>query len=460
MIRAISSRYLTIPKNEMQHAKIIKLKKMLTIDNPAYKQSKLMTGKPNPNISQKIHAYIEEDDYIHIPRHFNETQEFKELELELDITYRKEYVDNHIDLKWKETISLRDYQVEPVARLLTSGHILHADPGAGKTTMAINIMSNLKLKTAVVVDSDMLADQWRDRLLHYTDLQDEEIGILGDNKNKDGKVVICYIQSLLRRTYNGNKDFYNAFPLVIIDECHSTGSSEFFKVLNRFPGRRIGLTATINRTDRLKTYIWSIGTTFVRAEVTMLIPDVHFLPTKTSLDYKLAYYRNMNTVILGRLLVKDKERNNRILAFAQKRVNDGRHIIVLTHSRENAQFFFDNLICDRKALLIGKGNKASKQQRRDHDDPQLICATFQFLYKGFDNAKMDTILFVTPFNAENVVIQSTGRIRRFLDGKPTPIIYDIYDPMTTISLETARNRQRTYKRLGFNIVKSVKDTYQ
>jgi superfamily II DNA or RNA helicase len=416
-----------------------------------------MTGFADIKIPKFIEAYTEDDEFIYIPRHFDQDPDFIGTGIELKVTNECWHEPNHAEIKWREGKSLREYQRHPAMNLIDHGQLLHAPCGSGKTVIGIHAICAMGVKTAIVIDVNILASQWKDRLKEFTTLQDAEIGLVGDGEDSDGKVVICFIQTLLRRPYKDWKAFYNQFPLVIVDECHSTGSSEFFKVLNRFPGRRIGLTATIERTDKLKTFMWSIGMKIIPVHIEMLRPDVYLLPTETDLTDKVRWFRHMNSIILGRLLVKDWKRNKKIKEFVQGRIDAGRNIILLTHSRTNAKYFYDTLNCERKALLVGaKSGKKDETKRVDHDDPQLICATFQFLSKGFDNDKMDTIVYVTPFNAANSIEQSAGRIRRFRVGKPTPAIYDIYDPKTADSYDAARARQAIYSKFGFNIRRPLK----
>ena len=90
------------------------------------------------------------------------------------------------------------------------------------TVMALNIISQLRKKTLVIVHKEFLMNQWIERIQQF--LPDARIGkIQGptvDIENKD--IVIGMLQSLSMKDYDGN--VFDSFGLTISDECFPAGS--------------------------------------------------------------------------------------------------------------------------------------------------------------------------------------------------------------------------------------------
>lgn len=84
------------------------------------------------------------------------------------------------------------------------------------TTIALYLISQLKLKTLIVVHKTFLQNQWYDRIEQFTNAK---IGIIRQNKidieNKD--IVIGMLQSIAMKDYDNN--IFNDFGIVVFDEC-------------------------------------------------------------------------------------------------------------------------------------------------------------------------------------------------------------------------------------------------
>lgn len=119
--------------------------------------------------------------------------------------------------------SLRDYQLEPVRKFISCcnddtkrGGILQLPPGWGKTVMALNIISKLKVKTLIIVHKEFLMTQWKERIQQY--LSNVSIGIIKQNIiENDNDIVIASLQSISMKDYG--EEVFKGFGLVAIDEC-------------------------------------------------------------------------------------------------------------------------------------------------------------------------------------------------------------------------------------------------
>jgi superfamily II DNA or RNA helicase len=85
------------------------------------------------------------------------------------------------------------------------------------TVMGLNIITQLKKKTLIIVHKEFLMNQWIERIEQY--LPDAKVGkIQGkiiDTENKD--IVLGMLQSLSMKDYNDN--LFSEFGFTLIDEC-------------------------------------------------------------------------------------------------------------------------------------------------------------------------------------------------------------------------------------------------
>lgn len=194
-----------IPKENVTKDQINTIKKELTMIPiiSDYNTAEIETTK------YKI--YTIEDDVIKIPKYYG----INTFGLPKKIIYEPKQVCINF------TGTLRKYQEHIVETCMKhikkcGGGLLVVPCGAGKTTMSINIASQLGLKTLIITHKTFLQDQWIARCKQFTN---SEIGIIRQNKieteNKD--FVIAMIQSLSKRDYD--LEIFKDFGLVIADEC-------------------------------------------------------------------------------------------------------------------------------------------------------------------------------------------------------------------------------------------------
>jgi superfamily II DNA or RNA helicase len=85
------------------------------------------------------------------------------------------------------------------------------------TVIGLNIVSELKKKTLIIVHKDFLVNQWIERIKTF--LPDAEIGRIQQKKfdvvGKD--IVIAMLQTLSMRNFD--EDAFSSFGLTIVDEC-------------------------------------------------------------------------------------------------------------------------------------------------------------------------------------------------------------------------------------------------
>lgn len=116
------------------------------------------------------------------------------------------------------------------------------------TSIGLNLVSQLKKKTLVIVHKEFLLNQWVERIQQF--LPTARVGrIQGqiiDIEDKD--IVIGMLQSLSMKEYPAS--VFESFGFTIIDEVHHISSQTFsnalFKIVTKY---MLGLSATMNRKD-------------------------------------------------------------------------------------------------------------------------------------------------------------------------------------------------------------------
>ena len=97
------------------------------------------------------------------------------------------------------------------------GGLLSLFTGFGKTCLTLNIISQIQLKTIIVVHKEFLLRQWIERIEQF--LPDAKVGKIQaktiDTEGKD--IVICMLQSLSMKDYP--KEMFKEYGLLVIDEC-------------------------------------------------------------------------------------------------------------------------------------------------------------------------------------------------------------------------------------------------
>jgi superfamily II DNA or RNA helicase len=457
-IAILSEKGYTIPLKNISHDKLKEIKKELTVlpNNVEY------TQKEKEKVQYKL--YSEDKTHITIPRYYG-VAKFGEPST---ITFRPKTRDI------KFTGSLRDYQEPIVTKCLTDirakgGGLLSVPCGAGKTTMALKIASELGVKTLVVVHKTFLLDQWVTRAEQFTDAR---IGIIRQKKVKTkGKdIVIALIQSLSRRDYD--EDIFKEFGLVIYDECHHVASRMFSQALAKTGVKyTLGLSATPYRSDGLvRVMHWYIGNMMYQIK---LKTNNQVMTKAISFTSNNAKFKESKRYIQGKMrpdcvkmisgLIDIPERNDVIVNIIdQLRKNPLRKILILSDRKNHLKLLKDRVdkfldrdaeddIIDRSEYTTCYYTGDLKQDEREYAEKNcdILFATYQMAQEGLDIDRLNTVILATP---KKDVIQAVGRIlRKILTiGDIRPLVIDIKDNLG-VFMNHGKVREKFYVQSKYNI---------
>jgi superfamily II DNA or RNA helicase len=419
---------------------------------------------------------IEEDDrgYVHIPRRYASVVLSKDILTSAVVSMSSGYPISlsfdeakqaaRPDLKLRQDAVLEEFLLNMSG--LSSpmkGGILCAPCGTGKTVVAAKLIAILGVTTLVLVHKEFLYDQWRERLLSFTDIKEDEIGKVQQDKCEFAgkKVVIAMVQSLLDRG-RYPAEFYEWPGLTLYDETHRMGAPQFQAAVPQFSAKyRVGLTATPRRSDGLQpVFEWHIGKVLaMMAGGNEIIPKIFQIKYDAFVPENMYCWRDAEGKIkklflakLTNILTGIPSRNIWIVKELVKAAKSGRKTMLLSDRREHLDIIKKEFELREPSVSVGYYVGGMKKEEREESAKKgLILGTFQMAKEGLDIPDIDTLFLSTP---KTDVEQSVGRILRFHEGKKEPIVIDIVDTLP-ICIDFARKRLRQYSRLKWNIAKTV-----
>lgn len=375
-----------------------------------------------------------------------------------------EIIDNRTTTKttsFKSKLKLRKDQQKELTKLLKHEQIIfQAQPGFGKTMIALALMKKRRQKTLIIVHTNALLRQWIKRINDHFEMGKGDIGTIGNNKWQVGKkVTVASYMTLARRNIDEIKA---EFGLMIIDECHHVPANTFSTVVKQFSAKYVlGLTATAYRKDKLEKlmhlYISDKSVTAdVLTETSKDNPssqvETHLLTRKTAF---VANVKMEDFQEACRLVIADENRNNQITDDIAQVLSSGAKCLVLTERLEHCEtllaFVRQKIKGIHAAVATGRMTKKQRERvtNRLHQERfQLLIATGKLIGEGFDWPEVSHLFLAFPFSWKGKLIQYVGRIQRTYEGKSIAVVHDYFDDQVPMLKLMYSKRLRTYRSMG------------
>lgn len=353
--------------------------------------------------------------------------------------YKPEEI-NNIEFKGE----LREEQIPIVNKIINTYNdngfvngIIKARPGLGKTVLAVYAATKLKIKTLIVVDNQNLMKQWIKAFLTFTNLTEDDIGIIQQKYfGIDRPVVIAMAQTLVSKLKNGIKDAFTAVDkgkigLVVYDEVHATSSAPIFsKISLLFRTKNIiGLSATPFQTGFAEILMKNtIGEIIYETKVYDLKPEYRIINYHSHLDSKKVYVIKIlddyikKKAMYNKLIASNENYKNIILEQTKRARRDNHRVIIICFTQQQVQVVSDLLTTND---LTNK--KFYGKEKEINYDEDIIVATYSFAGKGFDYKELSCLILACPLAGKKSLIQVVGRILRSTEDKQKPLVIDLND---------------------------------
>jgi superfamily II DNA or RNA helicase len=333
-----------------------------------------------------------------------------------------------------------------------SGGILEVPCGAGKTVMALKIISDLKKKTLIIVHKEFLMNQWIERIDEF--LPGAKIGKIQaqvcDVEGRD--IVIGMVQTLYDKEFPAG--MFDSFGLTIIDEVHRIGSEQFSKTLFKtVTPYMLGISATVDRKDNLTRILYMfIGEKIYREErknddpVCVRAIEYQSLDTQFN-EVEMDFRGNTKYSTMITKLCKFGPRSDFIVRVLKDLIDEdkGGQIMVLCHNR-SLLTYLHRAIEHRGFASVGFYVGGMKQKDlQNTESKNIVLATYAMAAEALDIKTLSILVMVTP---KTDITQSVGRILRV--KHENPIIVDIVDKHDVFQNQWAQ-RRRYYKKCNYRI---------
>ena len=471
----------TILKSALTEDDVAFLKKDLTM-KPVSMGAKMFGAAPDGDVEFPV--WRENDKKIYLPRFYGCMRYGEPAECKIGSQIQG------IDVAF--TKELRDYQTNIIGIYMdhvsnhgnkVGGAILEVPCGRGKTVMAIKIVSELKVKTLILVHKEFLMNQWIERLEEF--LPGARIGkIQGPIFDIEGKdIVIGMIQTMYSRDFSAGA--LGSFGLTIIDEVHRIGSEEFSKtLLKTVTPYMLGISATVERKDglakllyhfigpkiyseeRAKDEIVSVrGIEFVSRDTDFSATEYDFrgMPKYSTMISKLCDFgprTDFITTCLMDLFVersaKDATRNTEEYQEEpdqQYQLEHGLQVMVLAHNRSLLTALYERIVHRGFATVGYYVGGMKESDLKITEGKQIVLATYAMAAEALDIKSLSVLVMATP---KTDIEQSVGRILR--SKHENPIIVDIIDSHDTFQNQW-RTRKKFYKKCNYRILYAKSSGY-
>ena len=362
-------------------------------------------------------------------------------------------------------IEPRDYQIEAAWKIVKFRYsVSEIATSSGKTLISFMIFAFLKSqgyirKFLMIVPSTNLVIQGTE---DFEDYGIDKIGskiqqIGGGSKMREGcDVVIGTFQSLVKK----DKDYFEEFDAVFIDEAHHTNSTSIKKIMSNcmHTGWRFGLTGTLTKrgsADHL-TIQQYLGPVLVEISPDFLFRNNYATPVAIKiviLDWlspeykdKLAELKSSSEKMEGndlynlerKLVISNKARLNYIVDFINK---TSKNSLVLFQSvkDEYGRNIWNGIRetnATKEAFYVdGDTNEQLREEyksRMETGENKVLIATYGTFSTGISINNLHNIFLVESYKSEVLIKQSLGRGMRKMEGKERVNIIDFVDDFSTV----------------------------
>lgn len=350
-------------------------------------------------------------------------------------------------------IELRDYQTAAVKKVLHYGQgILHISTGGGKTEVMAGIIKALDTpKTLILTSKQALIQQTRERLAERLGIDPFDIGVATQGMWIDGDsgITVGLVSTIMQPKWKKKRQAYNTeCQLLMLDEGHHAGAKGWYMCAQANKAYyRVGLTATPKgRSDGKDLSLRSVtGKVVHRVSAHKLIKrgflaqpyvfytDIHN-PRLITNTYEEVYKDG---------IVKNEERNDIIVRYAQELVKAGRRVWIFVNRIEHGKLLEQRI---RHSQFLAAARTSVIQQRVAADrfargklDVLILTNIFN---EGVDTPAVDAIIMAAGGLSIIDTLQRVGRGMRAKEDNRL-FVFDFRDQTHHVLYKHSEKRRKT-----------------
>jgi hypothetical protein len=327
---------------------------------------------------------------------------------------------------------------------------------SGKTVMALSYIARVQQPTIIVVDTNELLQQWKERINQFLGIPATHVGHIGGGRETIFPITVALVQTLRNRP-----DLLKHFGFLCVDECHIAATESYSLVVNAFNGAYVmGLSATPRRRDgRTKVMLWYLGRIALKIDATKvkrLPATAYFISSRFegTLDWRKAYSKALVE------LTQDETRGQLIIDNVLKHIDHFGVHLILSRSSKHLEYLMSLLPHHFRLiskLLVGKIQTKERQKivkQMMENKLKFIFATDRLLGKGFDEELLSVLHLATPVKDPGALTQYCGRVTRIpeteeiREQKSKALIFYYFDTNINVMRGAASIAAKTFQSLG------------
>ena len=495
------------------------LSEELKHENPDLKKYRNYSRVPF-NIPEYVYSFDSDitNLTINIPRGCGDIlrQLLKEINYKLSIKDIEDWTTKGHRIYFKHKFEPRDeMQVQAINSYINEKKknlILNCSCGFGKSFCALKIVEKLSISTLILVDENLLLDQWIDNIKNDCVFDLTKLGIVGKGKEdyKDKDIIVASKDTLINRPEI--IEYINQhIGFVIVDEAHVASADIFQGVLkNLSPTRVLGLTATPKRSDGLSYLMHeqlgpicyranradllannsimnpSLRVIYVnngkyfenqfeshknnkRAELQSIAPDENgkykignrkFTQKTLEKKIKAIDYIDMDWTFLSNAIENDIKTIKEISKIIKYHYDNGDQSICICRKIEFAKKYLNTLKSlgipeDEISLILGETKSSERTEliEKAKNQKLKVIITSSILDKGISIDSANVLFLLYPSKNENSTEQRIGRVSRTYQGKERAFVYDFIYNHGMFFSQFYKSQNVEYRECRWNVEK-------
>lgn len=337
-----------------------------------------------------------------------------------------------------------------------------AQPGFGKTVVALALVAAVNTPWVVFVHTEDIFNQWMDYALNSFESLD-----IGRIQGKDwsvGDLTIAMVQTVRDQMPRFRRHYADKFGGVIVDEAHHSPAESWEAILNACPAQyRVGFTATETRADGRQALMKHLIGPVIYKHKFELRVRARVIPVKTG--FKFSYRGRWDWAPLQAAIVSDEARNKLIADTAMRQVKKGHSTLVLSRRIDHlknieAQMLFDWVgngaeFKEKVKILTGKTARPKRKEMLDQfRSGEIMCLlSTQLADESLDIPRLSRVLLTYPGKHDGKIIQQVGRTLREHEDKQNAVVFDFVDDKIGVLRRQWLQRKDAYKQMKIKIVR-------